>query len=116
MSRVRAYEAAFRDPCLSLVATALLAAMASPALAGDDVAVRLRVQGRSDLATLWESAKSVEERGRGLERDHPGEAVHAYLGVARSFEHVAEQRPLLAEAWWRGARGYWLAADTLPVE
>ena len=99
-----------------LLAAALGAAMALPSLAADDLAATLRGQGRGDLASLWESAKHVEARGRGLERDQPREAMEAYLGAARSFEHVAEQRPLIAEAWWRGARGYWLVADILPVE
>lgn len=103
---MRAERAAPLALCLALAAGAAAA----------DVGDRLRETGRADLAAIWDAARSIEGRGRGIEREHPLQAAEEYQQAARGFERVAQARPEFAEAWWRGARAYWLAADTLPVE
>jgi tetratricopeptide (TPR) repeat protein len=89
------------------------AAAAGP---GADVAARLRGAGRADLAGTWAEAESLERRARGLELERADQAVEAYLAAARLFETVLRERPDLVPACWRGARMFWMAGDTLPLD
>lgn len=101
---------------------AALAALAIPcggALAAEraqDVVGLLRGAGRPDLADVWANAETLERRARGLELDQPEQAVQVYLRAGRLFESVVRERPALAQAWWRSARMFWMAGDTLPLD
>jgi tetratricopeptide (TPR) repeat protein len=76
----------------------------------------LAAAGRADLARLWAEGRTLGRSARALERDDPRQAISLYLRAARHFERIADERPTLVPAYWRGARCYWLAGDTLPVE
>jgi tetratricopeptide (TPR) repeat protein len=64
----------------------------------------------------WEEGGRLEQEGRALERDEPRQAVEHYLEAARLFDEVAREQPLLAQAYWRSARAFWGAGETLPLE
>ena len=76
----------------------------------------LHEAGSPGLSQLWREAKLLEREGRVLERDHPQEAVERYLSAARRFEKIARERPGLSQAYWRSARAFWGAGDTLPLD
>ena len=90
--------------------TALWALALSPA---DARAGSLRP---SDPEQTWLEAEGLARDARELERDDPQGAVERYLGAARLFEALADEREQPASACWRGARAFWAAGDTLALE
>ena len=81
-----------------------------------EIEALLHEAGSPNLSRLWREGKLLEREGRALERDHPQEAVERYLGAARRFEKIARERHGLEEAYWRSARTFWAAGDTLPLD
>jgi tetratricopeptide (TPR) repeat protein len=107
-----------RSAALAALALGCAVASGGAAAAGPrpDVPARLRGAGRPDLARSWAEARSLERRARGLQVDQAEQAVEVYLGAAQLFEAVLRERPGLVSACWRGARVFWLAGDTLPLD
>lgn len=77
-----------------------------------------RAEGRAgfDPGRAWAEAERHARAAREVELDRPERAAELYLDAAQLFEAVARERPDFAPAYWRGARGFWMSGDTLPVE
>ena len=108
-----------RGIAATLVVATLVIGTAGPARAEPDPLeprALLRARGGDDLELLWVEAEALERRGRGLELDEPERAVAVYLEAARLFETVRTPHPGFSVAYWRAARSFWLAGDTLDLE
>lgn len=99
---------------LVLLLSVILLADARAEEAVPDVAAGLRDQPQ--LAQVWLDARSLERAGFKLEGEDPEQAVQLYQGAAQLFERVAADEPNLSAAYWRSARSYWMAGETLPPE
>jgi len=67
-----------------------------------------------DPDALWIEAEALEWRGH--ESTNPEVSWRRYLEAAATYEVVARTPPGRADACWRSARMFWLAADTLEPE
>ncbi len=118
--------------CAALVAAALLqlpgAAPASESSAQRELsaarepsaqpnlAAELEREARPDLARLWTEGTRLVQEARADERQRPEAAIDGYLRAARMFEALTRERPDLSLVWWHGARAWWAAGDTQPLE
>ncbi|MDJ0847021.1 MAG: hypothetical protein QNK04_01430 [Myxococcota bacterium] len=91
-------------------------AASSESSAQRDLAAELEREDRPDLARLWTEATGLVEEARAIERQRPVAAIEGYLGAARLYEALSRERPDLSLVWWHGARAWWAAGDTQPLD
>ena len=102
---------------MRLLVLLLSALLATAARGGEEVPdVAAGLQDRPRLARLWIEARLLERDGFELEGEDPERAIQLYQGAAQLFEQVAHARPDLSAAYWRSARSYWMAGETLAIE
>jgi tetratricopeptide (TPR) repeat protein len=102
---------------LPLLAMTVL--VAPHAAAEESLPAEASLDTRPALEEIWREAQLAESAGFDHDRTDPERAIAYFQRAGELFESVAEQRTDpkgIAEAYWRGARSWWLVADAHPRE